>query len=140
MYTTQEKTIYAGLDGRRFDPLEVRRRLTIHTGGDLHELLTVFNDGTDLDSAQAEDKLVPAARVAFNFKAAVEGGTTDATVLEYLAHYLEWLSRPSVTNTATLPKTPPCTDCQPPQQRTTVSSAAVSSTPTASASAAFGTQ
>jgi hypothetical protein len=117
MYDPKDKTIYqpAGSD-LRFDPLELRRKFTLHTQNRLYELVAAFNDGeSELVRVEAEETLVVAARKAFGLKGTTEtGGTCDATVLEYLAHYLEWLSTPFVPNTRPSPTSSPCTDCPPP--------------------------
>lgn len=121
MYTTSDRQIYShpGSD-RKYDPMELRRRLVIHTEGRLNEWVAEFNDGeSEYVRALAEEKLVAAARKSFELKPAVEAhGVTDQTVLDYLAHYLEWLSTPSVTTSSPRPIARPCTDCPPPRATT----------------------
>ena len=116
MYTDQEKAIFQLPNTQlRFDPLELRRKLVLHTGGQLHSLILNFNDDSELVSAQAEDALVRAGRLAFNLKPLTEkGGVSDATVMEYLAHYLEWLSAPSQPAIKLSLTSQHCTDCPPP--------------------------
>jgi hypothetical protein len=113
MYTEKERNIYKIPQSTiSVDPLEVRRRLMIGAEGKLHELIIKFNEGdSELEKAKAEDKLVEVARSAFKVKAVSEGGPTDAVVLEYLAHFLEWLSSPSRIVTKTSPTSQPCTGC-----------------------------
>lgn len=114
MYTAKDREIYRFPDSdRSADPLELRRRLTIHTQGHLSEWVKLFNDGeTDLERAQAEELLVTAARKAFDLKPVDQvGGVVDAVVLEYLAHFLEWLLKPPAKTTNSQRTSRPCTGC-----------------------------
>lgn len=116
MYSDKDRSIYQFPNSDlKIDPLELRRKLLIHSGGQFYEWVTLFNDGDELAQAQAEDQLVKAVRTAVSLQPATQkGGVCDATVLEYLAHYLEWLSTPFVAPTNLYPTVRPCTDCPPP--------------------------
>jgi len=98
---------------RSFDPLDVRRKLIIHTNGELTKLIDLYNDGDELNKAIAEDRLILATRKTFGLPPLSEqNGFSDETVLEYLAHFLEWLSKPSEINTNSIPKSHPCVGCR----------------------------
>jgi len=116
MYSDKDRQVFRlpGTD-LRYDPLELRRKFTLQSQGRLHALVDQFNDGTEVEKAAAEGELVAAARAVFGLKPAAEkGGSCDAAVLEYLAHYLEWLSKPSEPTIKAFPNSSPCTDCPPP--------------------------
>jgi len=100
----------------KFDPLDLRRRFTIQSGGKLSEWVDAYNDGeTELERAVAEESLVKLTRSVFGFKAVTEkDGVGDEAVLEYLAHYLEWLLKPSEPPINPFLTSQPCTDCPPP--------------------------
>lgn len=114
MYSDKEKQVFSGI-GRTYDPLEVRRKLVIQSGGKWNDWVVQFNEGeTELARSQAEELLVAAARTAFDVKPVSQKGLTDAAVLELLALYLEWLLTPSESVTSPSPMSQPCTDCPPP--------------------------
>lgn len=118
MYNPNDKQVYVFPGGdRKGDPLELRRKLTLLSGGKLSEWIDAFNDGEgEVIRAQAEDDLVRVSRSAFGLTAVAEkGGVCDAVVLEYLAHFLEWLLRPSAPTVKAFPTPCPCTDCPPPR-------------------------
>lgn len=116
MYTPKEKQIYSYPPAQvSADPLEVRRKLVIHSGNKFPEWVNQFNDGeSELAKATAEDALVGLCRTAFGLQPIGKGGVCDAVVLELLAHYLEWLSTPSAQPINPYLISQPCTDCPPP--------------------------
>src|SRR5262249_43332767 len=104
-FADHEKRIYSP-EGcpRAFDPLALDRALTRASGGRRGDLLAAWQ-ATDVSTgdvsepaasrtlagAAAEEDLVRAARVAFDlpdFPACC-----DATALEYLCDYLEWMEK-----------------------------------------------
>lgn len=108
--------IYKTGDGRlSFDPLSLRRRLLIESGNELNSLIALYNDAADpLEALKAEDRLVAVGRAAFGLAPVTQdGGVDDATVLDYLAHFLEWLSRPVNSQSPPMSIDTPCLDCPP---------------------------
>lgn len=119
--TDKDKFIYTLPDGsRNYDPLVLRRRLLLQSKGKLNEWIALYNDAVEeADRLVAEEGLVAAARFAFELRPVSEGGgITDAVVLEYLSHFLEWLSVPVSLTTAPSPIDQPCLDCLPPDWTT----------------------
>lgn len=117
MYSTSDKQIYTLPNTNlKFDPLEVRRKFTLQTQGKFSDLVDAYNEGeTELVRVEAEEALVRVTRSVFGLKGITEkDGVGDATVLNYLAHYLEWLLKPSEVTINPFPTSRPCTDCPPP--------------------------
>lgn len=107
MYQDHEKRIYApkgAPDGMSYDPLALDRTLVRATNGNLGGLVRDWQAVTDdlgdvspgskernaLTSAEAEEQLVRAARVAFGLPAFPE--CLDATALEWLTDFLEYMA------------------------------------------------
>lgn len=120
MYTEKDREILHFPNSTiRVDPLELRRKLLIHTNGQFHQFVQDFNDENELASALAEDALVAAVRSALSLKPAAEkGGASDASVMEYLSFYLEWLSAPAQPSINLSLTSSPCSDCPPPHSTT----------------------
>ncbi len=114
---TTDKNIYQLPNSTlRYDPLELRRKFTLQSQGKFSDWVDGYNDGeTELDRAVAEESLVKLTRSVFGLKGVTEkDGVGDSAVLNYLAHYLEWLLTPSESNISPYLTTRPCTDCPPP--------------------------
>jgi hypothetical protein len=112
MFTEEDRQIYILPDGRRCDPLSIRRRLLIGTAGQINPLLDTIEKGTDLETAEAQEKLLPAIRGAFNLKPIDANGDTDAMAFKILDHYLKWLNGVKKNGLAKAISRP-CTDCPP---------------------------
>jgi hypothetical protein len=114
MYTDKEKEIYIlPHSNLGVDPLEVKRKLIILSKGQLNDWITEFNTVEDeVAKATVEDSIITVARAAFKLGSPSEGGVTDAVVLEYLAHFLEWLSTPFDPIAKSMQSGRPCTGCQ----------------------------
>lgn len=94
------------------DPIDLRRKLIIHTKGELGQLIDMFNGGTDYEKALASDRLIDATRKTFGLLPITEAaGVNDDVVMEYLAHFLEWLSTRLDKNSNPLQNYQPCTNC-----------------------------
>jgi hypothetical protein len=112
----KEKQIYKLPDGTRsYDPLSVRRRLLLGSKNKFNEWVTMYNDGLDeLDRLAAEGMLVETARTAMELPPlTAPNGVSDKTVLEYIGHFLEWLSAPLSQSTPPKQIDTPCLDCPP---------------------------
>jgi hypothetical protein len=107
-FADHEKLVYApaGSD-LALDPLALDRRLTLATGGRLHDLWSDWKAregdasvaGTNmtaaeaaLTAARAEEQIAAAARLAFGLPAFPDG-PPDAVVLEYLCDFQDWLKK-----------------------------------------------
>jgi hypothetical protein len=105
-FQDHEKQIYspAGSD-LRFDPLDLDRRLVLHSRGNLPILWVLWKTQTGdvlidgvaddasaaLERAMAEEQIVRAARNAFQLPDFPD--CTDAQALEYLCDFLEWMRK-----------------------------------------------
>lgn len=123
-FQNHEKAIYSPPDcDRKFDPLALERTLRIVSGGRLPDLLADWTAGFDdrgdvssdperakeiqranaVLSAQAEGELVRVARVAFELPPFPD--SSDATALEYLQDYLEWMAGKGTRGSSPQPST-----------------------------------
>lgn len=101
MYSDAEKLIYcctvAG-QPRRYDPLAVRRRLLVETGGQFESLRAEYEGDDEAASLAAEELLLPAIRAAFRLRpiadAAHPDEATDGDALELLYDYLDFVGKP----------------------------------------------
>lgn len=117
MFSESARQIYApainGNELGRFDPLAVRRKLVIASGGELNSLIDTWEEQRDAETvaaALAEEKLVAAARSAFSLKPiSDENGVCDADVIELLADFLEYLAGKPETHSGS-PITSPCAE------------------------------
>lgn len=99
----------------KFDPLVLDRALVAESEGRLNDLLIQWRAGTDglgdvsdgakydnaVMSADAEDELVRIARGAFGLPEFPD--CLDATALEYLCDFLEWMEGKGTRGSAPLP-------------------------------------
>lgn len=111
---SKNKELYVTPDNRfAYDPLTLRRRLLVLSDNKLNDLIAVYNDGeSEVERLKAEDRLLQVCREAFglpNFTP--QGGVPDEAVLEYLAHFLEWLLTPSQPKAEPQRIDVPCLDC-----------------------------
>lgn len=102
LFTPDERGIFELPDGSRHDPLAVERALVRATGGKLDRINAILREDPHPDDhpdkaaqrqgkAEAEEMYLAAGRAAFNLAASPE--VTDATVLDALDRFWEWLEK-----------------------------------------------
>lgn len=107
------KNIFTFSD-RSYDPIKVRRHLLIYSQNQFSDWVSKYNEGSEVEQANAEELLISVSRKAFNLPEVTEqGGVDDGVVLDLLAAYLEWLSVGPSVSTETSRISRPCTDCHP---------------------------
>lgn len=104
LFEDYERQIYSpeGSD-EQFDPLAVLRHLEVACGGELAGLVADWKGAGDLGdvsagaaagnlaAARAEDRLAAASRAAFRLPDFPD--CLDATALEYLVGFLDWVKK-----------------------------------------------
>jgi hypothetical protein len=93
-FSDREKKVYRSLLGQLYDPVELNNKLMVASSGTLKPLLEQWwgRDTPDGERASAALQLAKVARASFGFKPFDQpDGVLDATVLESLYHFLEWL-------------------------------------------------
>ncbi len=112
-FTQKEKEIYhCPHAGRAYDPLAVRRVLTLETRAAFGRLCEEARDANPVKAANAQTALIAAARKAFSLPpiAADGAGVLDSIVWEGLIAYTQWLAGKGPRAKRT-PASAPCTDC-----------------------------
>ena len=90
LFSVQERSIYpCPVTDRAFDPLGVKRALTVATGNRFGALCGEARGEDAVKAAQAQITLTLAARKAFGFEPLV---VTDAQVWEALIKFTQWLT------------------------------------------------
>ena len=106
MFSEQERQIYhCPHTNRDYDPLAVRRALTIQTQNTFGRLCTEAADPDPVKQALAQEALIAAARKAFGWPPLQ---VLDATVWDALIAFTEWLKGKGKRATI-LPETLPST-------------------------------
>lgn len=95
IYTENEKKIYTSPLLTHHDPLQVCNLLILHSQGNWNALVkSYFEPENDVERAGAALQLASIARQVFGFKPLTpEGGVGDATVLEVVDHFMEYVSK-----------------------------------------------
>lgn len=102
-YNNSDKLIYTSPSGKKYDPLDVYRKLIVISRSQLNTHLSdwqiIDQSGGDTDAnkvtaAIAEHELVRISRETFALKPFDDGnGDLDADAINMLVDYLEWLSK-----------------------------------------------
>jgi hypothetical protein len=121
LFTEQDRQIYTDpATGRKYDPLAVKRAITAATNGQFNVLVTAVSGDDPARAADAQDRLIAAARSAFGLKPLdpdTGQGVLDAVAYEALIEFTRWLKGKG-PRAQTRPNSAPCTDSPAPSTTT----------------------
>ena len=107
MFSAAERQIYkCPVTGRDYDPLAVRRKLTLASKGTFNGIVSRLKSKDDLESTQALDEYITIGRKALDLEATV----LDASVYDSLTAFTHYL-RGKGQRVQNGPTFAPCTDC-----------------------------
>lgn len=121
LFSEQDRQIYTDpATGRKFDPLAVKRAITAATNGQFNVLVAAVSGGDPARAAEAQGRLIAAARLAFGLKPLdpdTGQGVLDAVAYEALIGFTRWLKGKG-PRAQTRPNSAPCTDYPAPSTTT----------------------